>query len=294
MRTEVEQAVALLNDNRPDAVDRSLALLQQTVFAFSMRVCGHREDAEDTMQDVLVKSIPHLPKFQSPKALVVWLYTVAKNQCLMKRRRSKFAPKQELSLEDLMPNPTELAKLGTSNQEHPDKTLMREEDAERVRRGILKVPPQYRLILVLHDMEDLDTDQVAKVTGLRPGTVRVRLHRARLLLRRELSKGSGAATQKAATATPKRPTDCKRMFAALSDYLDGELPDRSCDEIRQHLSDCQPCIAFLNDLNRAVVNVKNVPPPQPDPAVAARIRKQLLPLISSQKRPRAAAAGPRK
>ena len=53
MRAEVEQAVALLNDKRPDAVERALALLQQTVFAFSMRVCGHREDAEDTMQDVM-------------------------------------------------------------------------------------------------------------------------------------------------------------------------------------------------------------------------------------------------
>jgi RNA polymerase sigma-70 factor (ECF subfamily) len=80
MRAEVEQAVALLNDKRPDAIERALSLLQQTVFAFSMRVCGHREDAEDTMQDVLLKSVPHLPKFDSSKALVVWLYTVAKNQ----------------------------------------------------------------------------------------------------------------------------------------------------------------------------------------------------------------------
>ena len=80
MRAEVEQAVALLNDRRPDAVERSLALLQQTVFAFSMRVCGHREDAEDTMQDVLMKSVAHLSKFENPKALVVWLYPVAKHQ----------------------------------------------------------------------------------------------------------------------------------------------------------------------------------------------------------------------
>ena len=281
MRAEVEQAVALLNDKRPDAVERALALLQQTVFAFSMRVCGHREDAEDTMQDVLVKSIPHLPKFAHPKALVVWLYTVAKNQCLMKRRRSKFAPKQELSLEELMPDTAELEKLGSGIQEHPDITLMREEDAGRVRNAVLKVPPQYRLILVLHDMEGLDTKEVAKVTGLRPGTVRVRLHRARLFVRRELSKRLGA--ERTSAQVPKRPTDCKRMFAALSDYLDGELPDKSCADLRQHLSDCAPCIAFLDDLNRAVNTVKTVPPPGPDPQVAEAIRKQLLPLLNAHK-----------
>src|ERR1051326_7187004 len=101
MRADVEQAIALLNDKRPEAMERALSLLQQTVFAFSMRVCGHREDAEDTMQSVLLKSVTQLPNFDNSKALVVWLYTVAKNQCLMNRRQSKFAPKRHLSLEEL-------------------------------------------------------------------------------------------------------------------------------------------------------------------------------------------------
>lgn len=281
MRAEVEQAIALLNEQRPDSLERALSLLQQTVFAFSMRVCGHREDAEDTMQDVLIKSISHLPKFANSKALVVWLYTVAKNQCLMSRRRSKFAPRQELSLEELMPDREELDRLGAVSAEHPVTGLMRAEDADRVRRAILKVPPQYRLILVLHDMEELDTGQVARVTGLKPGTVRVRLHRARLFLRRELSQPSIPAARKRGTPPPARTTDCKRMFAALSDYVDGELPDSNCSDIRRHLADCAPCIAFLNDLNRAVSGVKQLPAPKPDPRVAAEIRKQLLPLMSA-------------
>ncbi|HEX9136815.1 MAG TPA: sigma factor, partial [Nitrospirota bacterium] len=91
MRSEIEQAVLLLQRGDDQAMDQALALLQNTVFSFSMRVCGQREDAEDTMQEVLVKSVPYLPKFANPKALVVWLYKVAKNRCLMSRRRSKFA-----------------------------------------------------------------------------------------------------------------------------------------------------------------------------------------------------------
>ena len=96
MRAEIEQAVQLMRRGDPESLESALALLQNTVFSFSMRVCGQREDAEDIMQEVLLKSVPYLPKFESPKALVVWLYKVAKNRCLMSRRKSKFAPAQEL------------------------------------------------------------------------------------------------------------------------------------------------------------------------------------------------------
>ena len=72
MRAEIEKAVELLRDGDDASVEQALALLQNTVFSFSMRVCGHREDAEDTMQEVLLKSVPQLSKFDSPKALLVW------------------------------------------------------------------------------------------------------------------------------------------------------------------------------------------------------------------------------
>ena len=113
MRPELIRATDLLRLNTPAAVEEAIGLLQNTVYSFSMKVCGHPEDAEDTMQEVLLKSVPHLPKFDSPKALVVWLYKVAKNRCLMSRRRSKFAPNPDLSLEELMPDRKELGQLGT-------------------------------------------------------------------------------------------------------------------------------------------------------------------------------------
>src|ERR1019366_7676347 len=111
MRPEIEQVVQLIQNKNPNSLEEALALLQNTVFSFSMKVCGQRQDAEDTMQEVLLKSIPNLQKFDSPKALMVWLYKVAKNRCLMSRRRSKFAPKEDLSLEELMPDRRELENL---------------------------------------------------------------------------------------------------------------------------------------------------------------------------------------
>jgi RNA polymerase sigma-70 factor (ECF subfamily) len=160
-------SVVLLFPQRGDdaALEQALALLQNTVFSFSMRVCGQREDAEDTMQEVLLKSVPHLPKFDSPKALVVWLYKVAKNRCLMSRRRSKFAPNPDLSLEELMPDRKELEQLGTDGSINPELFAFRSQEAGRLRDAIQHLPPQYRIVLVLRDMEGLTDEEVAEITG---------------------------------------------------------------------------------------------------------------------------------
>lgn len=170
MRSGIEQAVQLLQRGDDAALEQALALLQNTVFSFSMRICGQREDAEDTMQEVLLKSVPHLPKFDSPKALVVWLYKVAKNRCLMSRRRSKFAPHPDLSLEELMPDRMELEQLGTDGSINPEAFAIRSQEAGRLRDAIQQLPPQYRIVLVLRDMEGLTDEEVAEITGLRSGT----------------------------------------------------------------------------------------------------------------------------
>jgi RNA polymerase sigma-70 factor (ECF subfamily) len=149
MRSEIEQAVQLLQRGDDAALEQALALLQNTVFSFSMRVCGPREDAEDTMQDVLLKSVPYLSKFDSPKTLVVWLYKVAKNRCLMSRRRSKFAPKPDLSLEKLMPDRKELGQLGADDSINPEVFAIRSEEAGRLRGAIQKLAPPNRIVLVL-------------------------------------------------------------------------------------------------------------------------------------------------
>src|SRR5208283_1633625 len=136
MRTEIDQAIVLLKRGGDDALEKAIELLQTSVFAFGMRVCGQREDAEDTMQEVLVKAIPYLPKFDNAGALAKWLYRVAKNHCLMSRRKSKFAPKQELSLEELMPDREELAQLDGRFGIDPESAALRGEPGQRLRDAV--------------------------------------------------------------------------------------------------------------------------------------------------------------
>ncbi len=281
MRAEIEQAVSLLQRHDEASLEQALALLQNTVFSFSMRICGQREDAEDTMQEVLVKSLPYLPKFDSPKALVVWLYKVAKNRCLMNRRKSKFAPKESLSLDQLIPDRRELESLTENASINPEALAIRSEEAQLLRAAIQNLPPTYRTVLVLRDMEELTDVEVAEITGLKPGTVRVRLHRARLFVRKELAKlhqptKPRIITLHAAATPPPSPARCKAMFAELSNYLDQQLDDKLCGELEKHMEGCEPCQAFLSSLEGAIQQIRHSTVESPDQIAAAELREQLL------------------
>ncbi len=284
MRPEIEQVIQLIQRKDPKSLEEALALLQGTVFSFSMKVCGQRQDAEDTMQEVLLKSVPNLPKFDNPKALMVWLYKVAKTRCLMSRRKSKFAPKEDLSLEELVPDGRELQKLSGSPDGTPETSLLRRENAKRLREAVQRLPAEYRLILVLHDMEELSDGDVAEITGFRLGTIRVRLHRARLFVRKELAKQDqhrmqhkmAEPSREVQLSAQPRQRHCKEMFAELSNYLDDELDDSLCEELEKHMDGCEPCKAFLSSLEKSIQQCRMAPNESPDPRVAARLRRELM------------------
>ena len=266
MRGDVERALAILRENRPGALDRALAALQDTIYSFSMKACGHPQDAEDTMQDVLLKSISYLERFDNPRALAVWLYKVARNRCLMHRRRNRTVPLSALSLESLMPGQEELRALTCASLPNPEAHAYSREQSARLHNAVLLLPPPYREVLVLHDMEGLDYAEVAEIIGARAATVRVRLHRARLFVRRELWKSlhsTGATNAGEISAELPAEGNCRSLFARLSDYLDGTLDDAFCQEMQRHLGDCPPCVAFIASLKETVNLCQEFKPASP-------------------------------
>ena len=287
MRPELIQAADLLRRNTPEAVEEAIGLLQNTVYSFSMKVCGHPEDAEDTMQEVLFRSLGHLAKIETPQALAAWLYTVTRNRCWRMRRKPAHAPARVFSLEELMPEAAELERLLQVAAASPEGNLLRAEQHHLLHQAVLRIPVQLRIVLVLHDMEELTTEQVAQILDLQPGTVRVRLHRARLSVRKEMSrvvekapaaldcgKPSMTKAKRIAKKRAQRPTECRELFLNLSEYLDGKVEARTCDQMRRHIDACPACVAFLGDLRAAIDRCRLLEVPC-DSAVTPRLRSIL-------------------
>ena len=283
MRPEVVQAAKLLRSAEPESVSEAIGLLQNTVYSFSMKVCGHPEDAEDTMQEVLVRSLPHLAKIENPRALAVWLYTATRNRCWRMRRRPVNAPKETLSLDELMPDDFELGLLLQDPSPSPESRVLSIERADLVHKSILGVPPLYRMVLVLHDMEDLDPSLIAQILQIQPGTVRVRLHRARLSVRKEMDRlmrempepiqipRDRRKSAQNKSGIPERPRECRELFANLSDYMDGNLEPQSCEEMREHIEACPACVAFIRDLRQAIDRCRKLDL-KCEPQVSSRLR----------------------
>jgi RNA polymerase sigma-70 factor (ECF subfamily) len=131
-------------------------------------------------------------------------------------------------------------------------------------------------------MEELSNEDIAEITGLRPGTIRVRLHRARLFVRKELARQQDQRSprrgRKGIAESQVHPgkRNCKEMFAELSDYLDEQLDDSLCAEMEKHMEGCEPCKAFLENLEETIRTCRTAPNEPPDARVAANLRREVL------------------
>jgi RNA polymerase sigma-70 factor (ECF subfamily) len=170
------------------ALDRLLQRAQEVAYRFSLLVCGHTEDAEDVMQEALVKTYRHLRRIREPEAFRTWLFRTVRNACLVKRRRRADEPSR---LESLAP--TDAGALpGSTGIDLPDQRKGPDELAvnawlgARLRQALVAIPPQLRVIVLLREMEGLSTRETAEVMGISEANVKQRLHRARALLRAEL------------------------------------------------------------------------------------------------------------
>lgn len=181
--------LARIRREDPGAFETFVDRYGDRIYRFGLRMCGHREDAKDVLQDTLIQAFKALKNLEHPEALKSWLYRVAANACLMMRRKGKFEPDRELSLEELAPRPDQGPAV-----EIPDPAALPDEQAVRaewhglVQEAIGDLAPPYRIVLVMRDIEQLSTQEVAEALGLEESAVKMRLHRARLKVRQRLEE----------------------------------------------------------------------------------------------------------
>lgn len=153
------------------------------LLAVTRRLLNQEQDAQDALQDAFLSAFRGLANFDGNSSLATWLHRIALNAALMKLRTRRRKPEQ--SIDELLPT-----YLGDGHRRDPgpawralSSDAERAETRELVRRAIAQLPDSYRVVLVLRDVEELDTAAVAEHLGIEVGAVKTRLHRARQALR---------------------------------------------------------------------------------------------------------------
>lgn len=162
---------------------------QAKIFQYTWLMCGQREDAEEVAQETLMRVFESFDQLRDPAQVKAWVFRIAKNYCLMKRRKSVFAPARELSLDELHPAADGDARTlqVTDGSERPDAAVLRGELGERLEAALRALPESYRSVVLLRDVEELTTAETAAILDISEDNVKQRLHRGRLALRRQLA-----------------------------------------------------------------------------------------------------------
>lgn len=187
VKDEDYELVTAIQNGRIDLFGDLVRRYEQKLYNFGLRMCGDVCDSEDLVQDTFLNVFRYIYNFRYETKFKNWLYRIATSTCIKKRRKSKFAPDHELSLDEFLPNedaritkePPEWAKM-------PLEQVLNEELATVIKAGIVSLPEKYRLVIVLRDLEGFSTAETAQILNIKPSNVKVRLHRARLFLRDKL------------------------------------------------------------------------------------------------------------
>jgi RNA polymerase sigma-70 factor (ECF subfamily) len=157
------------------------------LLAVARRLLQHEDDARDCVQESFLQAFRHIGQFQGEAAIGTWLHRIAVNQALMKLRLR--ARQREEPIDDLSPqfddNGIRVEPMW-AYRESVDDMLARQETRETVRAKISALPDNYRIVLMLRDIEEMSTREVAELLQLSEGAVKIRLHRARGALKKLL------------------------------------------------------------------------------------------------------------
>jgi len=234
------------------AVEMLLERHQAQVYRFGMKMCRDPEDAKDVLQDTLLSMARGIRDFRGASSISTWLYTIARSFCIKKRRRSKFAPEEERSLDtDMIAEGRQLADPAQSQ----DEALAGKQVEHALEQAIRSLEPMYREVLLLRDVEGLTAPEVAEVLGVSVQAVKSRLHRARLSVRAQVGPLLGIpADGVAAIGT------CPDVLTLFSQHLEDEISADVCAEMERHLQICARCRGACDSLKRTLALCRTTGP----------------------------------
>src|ERR1043166_2871557 len=179
--------VRAAKDGDVSAFEQLVKRYDRNVFRIANHITHSREDAEDVVQEAFLKAYSNLSKFQEQSKFYTWLVRIAVNEALMKLRRRK--PERTVSLdEDIKTEDDSLPREIADWSPNPEQQYNQSELREILSKTIQGLPPGFRTVFVLRDVEGLSTEETAAALELSVPAVKARLLRARLQLRERLGK----------------------------------------------------------------------------------------------------------
>jgi RNA polymerase sigma-70 factor (ECF subfamily) len=270
-------------DPAAKAIPQLVELHGPKLYNLASRLCGNISDAEDMVQDVFLQAFRKWHTFKGDANPGTWLYAIAAHSCKARLRRKGGIDKRMPAVSQLMPwNETRNVDLGGSSGggmhgwggdgTEPVAEAIEHESARAVHEAILTLPEHFRVPLVLKEMLELSIEDVAKALNIKPETVKTRVHRARLLLRKAIVDHA-QVPKRAAKAPTYEKQVCLDLLKAKLDAMDHgrDFPIGQgivCER-------CQAVFAELDLSQNACARLANGEMP-------ARVRKAILKAILPQ------------
>ncbi len=176
------RCVAAVRRGEPGAFVEVVRRYEDRLFNTVLRLLGDYEEARDLTQQTFLRAYSSLERFRGDSSFYTWLYRIAVNVTLDERKKRSRAPETHGEL----PDDDSLAGHGARGVDDPAEHALTREREQAVAGAIASLDPLHRAVVVLRDIEGMDYDEIASVLDVPRGTVKSRLHRARLELRDKL------------------------------------------------------------------------------------------------------------
>jgi RNA polymerase sigma-70 factor (ECF subfamily) len=261
-----EALVAALRHGDERALSTLIERYAPSVYRFGVKICGNPEDAKDVVQETLLAAARGLRDFRGASSLSTWLYKVARTFCIKKRRRSRHAPTETVSLD----HPSQSVDIASSDVP-ADEALVRNELGSALDAAIASLDPIHREVLVLRDVEGLTALEVSEVLGVSVEAVKSRLHRARAEVRNKLAP----VLQRELPPVPPPSGACPDVAVLFSQYLEGEIGPAECQAMQQHVETCASCNTACESLRRTVALCRPTSQGKLPKEVQVRLRRAL-------------------
>ena len=186
LKTSEAQLISRIVAGERELFHELIRPYERMVYLTVLAIVKNEADAEDGAQEAVISAYRHLSSFRAEAKFSTWLTTIAINEGRKRLRKAKGAAEDSLEEKveekegDYTPAPL------TDWREIPLEALERKELREALRRAVASLPDIYRQVFTLRDLEELNVKEAAEALGLNPGVVKVRLHRARILLQKQL------------------------------------------------------------------------------------------------------------